>query len=773
VVAILTLGLGIGANSAFFSAAYGILFRPLPYPEPERLVEVVDGYSGVGPVTSLRTMAKAVEYAGYSLPQAVNLQLPGEAVRASASQVSFNLARVLGVAPQLGRWFTVAEELATTPAPVVLSHPYWQKRFQSNPAILGQQILIDERPHVVVGVMPAAFRFPSPQTDLWRSIDLDPRLAGQNWGNGGFIAIGRLRPRATLDAAQVEIRTFAAPIRAQFPWPMPDAYGASAAVTRHDRAQSEAFRPKLLVLAAATLLLLLIACGNVGNLLLARGIARQREFAMREALGASRNRLLRQVVTENLVLVVLGGALGLLFALGISRTLPQLFPSDTPRLAEVSTDPALLLGATVSLLVTVFLFAGAPLLTARGKKSSPRGSLTASRRAVVFSLALIGLELAFATTLLIGAGLMGHTLWELSTADPGYTATGLVSARVSAGPSRCADRARCLALLDEIERTLLSQPATRTVHWANSAPLDKEFAAAASELEDHPRQPRDPAPVLWRSVISPGYFSALGIPILEGRPFTAADRAGAPLVTIISRSTAERYWPGQSPIGKKIRSLADLQWRTVVGVAGDVAQYSISGFPSWVDGVQYLPLSQTLFDAKQSLNLALLLETGSREWPAALRRAYPDIVISDVQTLRELRAASVAGQRSTATLLGLFAGLGLLLGITGVHGVVAHRAAQRTKELGIRLALGATPGRLIQTVLQETALVAIGGAGLGVALAYPASAYLQSLIYGIPIHDPLSFALSPLILMATALAAAAAPALRAVRHDPVSALRQD
>jgi predicted permease len=772
-LAILTLALGIGANTAFFSTAYGILFRPLPYPEPERLVEVVDGFSGVGPVTALRSLARSVDYAGYGAPEPTNLQLPGESVRAFVSPVSFNLARVLGVTPHLGRWFTAADELSPNPPPVVLAHHYWRTRFHSNPAILHELILLDEKPHQIIGVMPASFSFPSPQTDLWRPINLDPRLAGQIWGSGGFNAIGRLQPPATLAAAQSEIRPLAPAIRAQFPWPMPDAYGAAAVVTRHDRAQSEAVRPKLLVLAAATLLLLLIACGNVGNLLLARGIERHREFALREALGASRTRLLRQLLNENLVLVLLGGAVGLLCAVAISQALPHLFPTDTPRLAELSADPALLLGAATSLLLTVLLFTAAPLLAARLRDSSSGRSLSPSRRAAHLSLALIGVELALATTLLIGASLMGHTLWQLSTADPGFAATNLVAARLSAGPSRCPDLARCLALLDDIGQTLLTQPATRAVHWANFAPLEKELTAAASELEDHPRAPRDPASMLWRTAASPGYFSALGIPILAGRPFSPADRAGAPLVTIISRSTAERFWPGQSPLGKKIRSLADLQWRTVVGVVGDVAQYSLAGFPSWVEGVQYLPLPQALSAAQPSLNLSLLLETANPDWPQALKQRYPDLVIANVQTLGELRAASVAGQRSTATLLALLAALGLLLGIAGVHGVVAHRAAQRTKELGIRLALGATPLQLLRTVLQETILVALAGAALGVALAYPASAYLQSLVYGITVHDPLSFALSPLALFATAILAAAIPAFRATRTDPVSTLRQD
>jgi predicted permease len=759
VIAILTLALGFGANTAFFSIAYGILARPLPYPDPTRLVELHDGVSGIGPVTTLRKLSTTVDYAGYFPAADATVQLAGQAHRLKLAVTTHNLSRVLGVQPAQGRWFQPAEELRPNPIPVVVSHRFWQTRLGASPDVLSTRLLIDEKQHQIVGVMPASFAFPTPQTDLWVPSDTDPRNSGYVWGFGGFWAIGRLLPGATMANAQAEIRPLSATVRKMFPWPMPDLYAANAVVTRHDQALARLVRPKLIVLSIAAGLLLLIACANVGNLLLARGIARRREFTLREALGASAARLIRQLLTENFVLVLIGSSLGFLVAVLIQDALPLLFPGDTPRLNELASTSTLLLGAGATLLFTVLLFTATPLIAAR------------FRPAFSGSLFLIGGEVAIATTLLIGASLMGHTLWRLATADTGVRASQLVTARVNGGPSRCPNSERCLALVEDLTNTLRNTPGIRSVAWANAAPLDKDFLAAASDLEDHPRAPRDPASVLWRVAASPGYFSSLGIPLIEGRYFATSDTATSPLVTIISQSTARRFWPGQSPIGKKIRSLSDLQWRTVVGVVADVAQSSIAGFPSWIDGMQYLPLSQAMFTDK-GLNVAVLLDTAHDNWPATLAARYPDLVISRTTTIAGLRAESVADQRSTATLLGLFATLGLILGVAGVHGVISHRAAQRTREIGIRIALGATGGSVVRMVTAEAFWVSTLGVLCGVMAAAALSKYLRSFLYGVTIHDPLSFALSPLALLLTATLAAALPAWRASRTDPSVTLRQ-
>jgi predicted permease len=764
-IAVLTLALGIGANTAFFSTAYSILYQPLPYPEPERLIHLEEGVSAIGPVIQLRRLAKAADYAGYATPLGATLQVSGEASKVNGSAVSHNLVRVLGVQPLLGRWFEATEELPSGNRPIVISDRVWRNRFDANPNILGQQLILDERPHKIIGVMPASFAFPTPQTDFWHPISLDSRLMGSLWGNGGFWPIGRLYPNHTIQSAQAEIRPINDAIRKMFPWPMPDAYAASTSVMLHSDAIAKEVKPKLMLLAAAALLLLLIACGNVGNLLLARSVERRREFALRQALGASAFRLVRQLLTENLVLVALGGAAGVLLAVGIHQALPSFFSEDTPRLHELTADPQLLFGAVCSLVITVLLFTAAPLLGSRSFQPAARSSK--------LSLALIGAELALANTLLIGAALMGHTLWNLNTADSGVKSSQIVSARLSAGPSRCPNRDRCLALIEDISQTLLSQPYNRSVNWTDYAPLEKEFKSAASDLEDHPRNPRDPAFVLWQNTATPDYFRTLGIPLIEGRYFNAGDQADSQLVTIISQSTARRFWPQQSALGKKVRAMSDLKWRTIVGVVGDVAQYSISGFPDWVDGMQYFPLPQTIYDVRQSLDLALLLETSNSAWAQTLKQRYPDLVLSNTRTLGELRSESVSSQRSTATLLALFALLGLLLGMAGVHGVISHRAAQRTKEIGIRIALGANPWQVVTLVLAETTVAASLGTLAGVGAAYLLSQYLKTLLFGVSTHDPLAFSLSPCILLLAAVATALIPAYRSTHTDPALTLRQD
>ncbi len=538
-------------------------------------------------------------------------------------------------------------------------------------------------------------------------------------------------------------------------------------------------RPKLFALSTAALLLLLIACGNVANLLLARAMRREREFAMREALGARRSRLLRQLMTENLVLVAMGGAAGLLTAALIMKGLPLLLPTDTPRLHEIVPDPTLAVVAGLSMLLTCLLFSVAPAMQLlRVRRESLIGrAVTSSKRTSGASLALIGIELALATTLLIGAGLMGRTLWHFATVDSGVHATGVIAARISAGPSRCANPERCWALLQELDQTLIELPGVRSVNWSNTAPLDKQISATAVAIQDHPKPPGAPAYVIWQSAVTPGYFRALGISLVAGRVFSDADRRGALPVMLISESTAKRFWPNESPIGKRIRPMADADWRTIIGVVADVAQYSLAGFPPWIDGMQYVPLAQSLPRVAQGIQLVMYIHSSQPQGAAALvsavRKRFPDVVVSGITSLKGIRSESVADQRSTAWLLALFAGLGLVLGVAGVHGVISHRAAQRRREIGIRMALGASAGRVVGMVLQETAIVSLAGASAGVAAALGLSRFLRSLLFGVTSHDALTFVVCPAVLLLAALLAAAAPGLRASRTDPALTLREE
>jgi len=778
--AALTLALGIGANTAFFSTAYGILFRPLPYPAPNRLVDIEDGIAGVGPVTSLREIARAAEYAGYFPNNELNLQVGGEAWRVRAAAATWNLLWVLGVTPARGRWFQQAEERAGQNRVAVLSDRAWRDRFGADPAILGRRIVLNDAPFEIIAVMPAGFAFPSPATEMWIPISLDPRNVGEMWGGANLWPIGRLRDGATLAAAQAELRPAIDRIRGMFPWRVPDEYGRDARLIPWGEALVRGVRPKLFALSVAALLLLLIACGNVANLLLTRAVHREREFAMREALGAPRSRLLRQLMAENLVLVLASGLAGLIASTLILKLLPLLLPKDTPRLHELVPDPKLLLVAASSMLMTVIFFSAAPMirLSWLRRESLVGRATTASRRTSGISLALIGFELTLATVLLIGAGLMGRTLQQLARVDSGVHATGITVARISAGPSRCGKPERCWALLQDLNQTLIGLPGVRSVNWSNFAPLDKEFSAVSVDVQDYPKAPGAPAFVFWQTAATPGYFQALGIPLRAGRFFTDADRIGAVPVAIISESAAKRFWPTESAVDKRIRPVSDKEWRTVVGVVADVAQYSLTGFPSWVDGVQYVPLAQVLPRVAQSIQLTMFVESSQPRAVAstlsiAVRSRFSDVVVSGISSLEGIRSESLGDQRSTAWLLGLFAALGLLLGIAGVHGVISHRAAQRTREIGIRMVMGATAARVVGMVVRETLLVSLAGCATGIAGAFALSRFLQSLLFGVTIHDTVSFAIFPAVLLAAAALAAAIPAWRASRIDPAFTLREE
>lgn len=779
-VAVLTLALGIGANAAFFSVAYGILFRPLPYPSPERLIDMEDGIAGVGPVTTLRAMSRTAEYAGTLADfDEINLQMAGEASKMRATSATWNLLRVLRVAPLHGRWFVQDEEQNGHNRCAVLSERTWRNRFGADPAILGRTIILNEEPFEIIGVMPVGFAFPSAETELWIPIQMDAQNVGYMWGDNNLWPIGRLRDGMTLASAQAELEPLIQRIRPLFPWRMPDAWGSGATVVLHSKSLVKDVQPKLFALSASALLLLLIACGNVANLLLARATRREREFAMREALGARRSRLIRQLLTENFVLVAMGGSIGLAAAAVIVKCVPLLLPKDTPRLADLSPDPTLLLAAAASMLVTVTLFSITPvLLLLRQQRESVAGrAMPASKRTSRISLGLMGLELALATTLLIGAGLMGRTLWRLAHVDPGVHATNLVSARISAGPSRCGNPDRCWALLQDIDRTLLAQPGVRSVNWADAAPLDQQLSAVSSEIEDHPKPAAAPAYVLWRTLATPGYFRALGISLRAGRVFRDADRRGSPLVVVISEATAKRFWPHESAIGKRLRTLSYKQWRTVIGVVSDVAHYSLTGFPSWIDGVEYFALAQDLAHLGKNVQLTVFIQSSRSETAAtlqaAVRQHFPDVIVSHVGSLGKLRSESVSNQRSTTALLTLLAGLGLLLGVAGVYGVISHRAQQRRREVGIRLALGASARQVFSMVLWETLLVSLAGTMAGIATAFGLGRFLSSLLFGVTAHDTATLTICPIVLLTAALLAAAVPAQRVSRTDPALTLRED
>jgi len=536
-------------------------------------------------------------------------------------------------------------------------------------------------------------------------------------------------------------------------------------------------RAKLLALAMASLLLLVIACGNVANLLLTRWVRRDREFAVREALGAGRGRLLRQVITENAILAGIGGAIGVAVAGALFSVLP-VFLGEVPRLQELAVGPDAAFLAIATMTVTFGILSVAPILRSqllRGHLVSS-GRNTSLRRSNRISMALAILQLALATVLLIGAGLMGRTLWQLANVDSGIRASRIMTGTVSVGSSRCATAERCWAFLQDLNATLGAVAGVRSINWSNGIPLVKQTSAMSVDVQDHPKEPGSPAFVLWHSTTTPGYFGALGIPLRAGRLFSNADTSTALPVAIISESTAKRFWPNESPLGKTIRPASGKVGRTVVGVVADVAHYSLDGYPSWIDGVQYVPFEQAQPRSAKAVQLSVFIEaTDSRqtEFHSAIRKRFPDVVVSGLRSIGEVRDASVSNRRSTAWLLSLLAGLGLLLGVVGVYGVLTQRAAQRTREMGIRIALGATATKIASGVLCEALVVGVAGSVIGVLVALGLSRFLRALLFGIAENDPVAYLSGPGILIATALLAAGIPAYRASQVDPIQTLRSE
>ena len=779
IVAISTLALCVGVNAAFLETAWAIAFKPLPYSAPDHLVEL-HGIRGVGPVVSVRQLARNADYAGYSPNDQITMQLGSEAVKVRASTVTWNLLRVLATAPFRGNWFEPEEELPAGNRVAVLSERMWRRRFSGDAGIIGRALLINDRQYHIAGIMRAGFAFPSPDSDLWIPANLDPRRVGDLWGGANFMGVGRLREGVSLAGAQAEVRPIADHVRAMFPWRMPDAWGSDAAAVPLDQPITAQARPKAIALSAAAFLLLLIGCANVINLLLAQGIRRERELAMREALGAWRGRLVRQFVTESAVLITAGGVAGLAVAVVILRALPFLLPRDTPRLIEIAPNAALVMAVGGSTLLSAVLFVLARFTGMRrwtGESLSARAT-TPSRKSSTLSVALIGVELALATALTIGAGLMGRTLWQLSHVNSGLDTSGVVSARISLGHNACPAFERCWAEMQRIEADLAGRPGVQSISWANATPLTKDFSATAVSLEDHPKPPSDPAFVFWTTSVTPAYARQLGMFLRQGRLFDDADRKGSAPVTIVSESTARRFWPAGNAIGQSIRRVADTEWHTVIGVVSDAAQYSLTGFPEWVDGAEYEPLAQSFPWTSNGAELSVFVRSAR---PAGLISGllssvpsrFPGVAVSHIEPMDRTRSESVADQRSTTALLVLFAALGLLLGAIGVHGVVAQRVSQRRREIGIRIAMGASGRSVLGMVLTEIAGIAVVGLAVGVLAAMGLTRFLQSLLFGVTRHDALAFVLSPAALLIAALTGALIPGLRASRTDPALTLRED
>jgi putative ABC transport system permease protein len=787
-VAVVALALGIGANSAIFSVVNTVLLQPLPYKEPERLVMVWEddtkhGYPNDTPAAAnyvdWREQNQVFEGMAAMADQSFNLTGSGEPERIDGKRVNANLFELLGAAPQHGRAFAAEEDRPGANKVVILSHALWQRRFGSDAGLVGRTLTLNGEGHTVVGVMPADFQFPDRQADLWVPIAFTQQEAA-NRGRHYLEVVARLKRGVTLEQARAEMSTIAARLQQQYPEQNTD-LGASV-VPLHEHLVGD-IRPALLVLLGAVGFVLLVACANVANLLLARAAGRQKEIALRTALGASRLRLVRQFLTESVLLAVLGGAVGLLLSVWGVTLLKSFIPENISQVKAIAVD-ARVLGFTILVtMLTGLVFGLAPAAQAsrfnlnETLKEGGRDAAAARGGNRIRGLLVVA-EVAVSLVLLVGAGLLINSFLRLRSVDPGFRTDNLLTMSVVLPQQKYPDQTRRAAFYADMIRRVEALPGVRSAAVTNWIPLVMQGDSIGISVEGVP----DPAPgqgkrpVVVTRVVSPHYFGTMGIRLLQGREFEdGRDRVDSPCVVAVSEAMARRFWPEGSALGKRITpgspQNAD-NWCEVVGVVNDVRQRELA---SESPPMMYFSYAQAGFFAPRYLVVStegdpLALAGTVRKTVWEVDRDQP---VSNVSSMEGVLSESIARQRFSTLLLGIFAGVALVLAAVGIYGVMSYSMAQRTREIGIRMALGAQKRDVLKLAVgQGLKLVAIGVA-LGLAGALALTRLMSSLLFGISATDPATLVTISLVLVAVALLASYIPARRAAKVDPLIALRYE
>ena len=784
--AILALALGIGANTAIFSVVNAVMIRPLPYDDPSRLLAIYQtwardpsGHKGLSEddVVALRgatgTLARVAAYAN---PGAGGLTLAdgagAELVR--GTRATWELFDVLGTPPLLGRVFLPEDDRDDADPVVVLSHALWMRRFAGDPAVVGRSVVVDGRPHTIAGVMPPGFRFPRDgAADLWAIFRVRPSESRPPY----YIrAIARARPDAGPGAIAAELQAIRQRIQERFP-ESPGDWTLRSGPLKDEMVGDVG--PSLLILLGAVALVLLIATANIANLLLARATARRKEIAIRRALGAGRMRLARQLLTESLLLAGAGGLLGVVLALWGTDILVALGPRGLPRREEIGLDDGVLLYTAIVTVASGLLFGLAPVLTATRSRLSAalgdggRGATDHAGRRLRNAL-VVG-EVALAVTLLGGAGLLIKSLLRLEQVNPGFDTGNILTASLTLPAARYDSGAARSAFFERLVERAERLPGVEAAAVSMALPPHLLVMTNPYTVEGRPAPPGRSATAVPHLLISPGYFRALGVPLVRGRLFTAADVDGAPFVVVINDVMARQVFPGEDPVGRRLQ-LGDFDprapWGTIVGVVGDV---KYSGLDQAPRPTMYTPYVQ------DSWWPAMYLVVRSRLEPAALARAVraevaaldTEVPVARVHTMRELLGESVDAPRFRTTLLGLFAAAALVLAVVGIYGILSYTVGQRTQEIGIRMAMGARGRDVLALVLRQGMALAGLGIGLGLAGAFAVSRALAGLLYGVRPGDPATLAAVGLLMGVVALVACALPARRAARVDPMVALRSE
>jgi predicted permease len=787
-IVVVTLALGIGANTAIFSVVNTVLLRALPYRAPEALVSIEHFYPSLNsmeaPVSArgfrdYRDKTSSFESVAVETQFGANLTGSGDPERVPGVRVSGDWFHTLGVAPLTGRVLTRDDDEPGHEHVVVLSHGIWTRLFAASPSAVGKSIELNGETYQIVGVMPSSFHsFFARNADLFVPLALKPAAFTGGYTNEYLNSVARLKPGTVMTRAQAEMTTFAQNLKKENPNNFAPTW--TLKVRSLDDLSSGRIRPVLLVLLGAVGFVLLIACANVANLLLARAAVRIKEIAIRSALGADRASLIRQLLTESVLLALSGGILGLLLAQWSVKSLVALNP-NLPRAAEVGIDANVMVFTLVVSLFTGLLFGLAPALQASRtnlqetlKDGSRSGAADFAGRSV--RRGLVVAEMALSLTLLVGAGLLIKSVAKLQAVDPGFDPKNVLVFNLALPAVKYSSDTSQSLFADQLLPRLNALPGVRAAGTTSVIPFGGGWSTASFEIEGFIVPPGQNGPWGDLRVVTPRFFDALRIPLKRGRPFTDQDRLGAPRVAVIDQEFVKKYFANTDPIGKRITFGAapgakDSTWITIVGVVGHAAH----------EGLDAEPRIQYYFPYSQSAGRSMVVAIRTNGDPLALLPAARDAVhsidrnlpLANVRTMTQLVDSSVGQRKLSMILLGVFSGIALLLASIGIYGVMSYSVAQRTRELGIRMALGAARPRVLALVVSQGMVLAAVGVAIGLVAAFALTRFLTNQLFGVGATDPSTFALVSTLLIGVALLATLLPAMRATRVDPVVALRDE
>ena len=788
-VALATLALGIGAATVMFSVVNGVLLKPLPYPEPNRLLQLQEqtnwstrfgntwGFAYPNFV-DCRDAVKSIDMAAWRFGGGT-VSKPGDAENVDGREVTANLFAVLGVPMFRGRGFTTEEDRPSGPPAVIISHKLWQRKFAGDPGAIGGQLVLNEKPYTVVGITPPGFRFMTVEFDVFTPLGQDTARYMQNRENHGVRAIARLRPGATAARAQAELAAVGSRLEKEYP----KSNRGRTFITLPLKPPVEDVKDTLWLLLGAVGVVLLIGCVNIAGLLLARALSRERELAMRVALGAGRWRLIRQCLTESAVLAVVGGALGILLAAVGLRPFVAFWPGALPRAEQVALDGRVMAVAIAVSILSGLLFGLAPALRVPVgglARMLHTGARTLGGKARLHGAFVIS-EIALAVVLLIAAGMLGRTLLRLASLDPGVNVHHVLTARAGLAASTLADTGRTRAAWDDILTRVRRVPGVEGAAIVDTIPMREGnnqigYRTSAAEL------PPDRQPVTFATSVTPDYLKVMGLMLRRGRFFTDQDRIGSQSVAVIDDVMAREAFPGADPIGKYVWIDLGQDPRRVIGVVGHVRYWG----PADDDRQQvraqiYYPLAQVPDNLMRRWSELMSVAVRTGPEPSSLveplrravRGAGGDQVIYEVRTMEDLASSSVGLQRFLMLLFGVFAGLALLLASIGVYGVLAYVTSRRVPEFGVRIAMGANRGDVMRLVFRQTAAMLLAGVAIGLGGAWAAARVLQKSVAGVTGVEPATLAAMIAVLIVAALGASFLPARRAARVDPMTALRAD